>query len=87
MWRAIFIAIGLMAVIVGLESLVIETAYLYSPSETEARTFLNPITAPAIDARAWRPQEWFPWTVMSGGVITVLYAFSLPRHIHRLIEA
>lgn len=86
MWRSIFIAIGLMAVIVGLECLVIETAYIHAPSKTEARSFLNPISTPSINTREWSPQEWFPWTVMSGGVITVLYAFSLPRHIHRLIE-
>lgn len=86
MWRAIFIAIGLMAVIVGLECLVIETAYIHSPSETGSGSFFNPVRAPTIDAREWSPQEWFPWTVMSGGVVVVLYAFSLPRHIHRLIE-
>jgi hypothetical protein len=86
MWRSIFIAVGLMAVIVGLECMVIETAYLYSPSETETRSFMNPLSSAGINAREWRPEEWFPWAFMSGGVIVVLYAFSLPRHIHRLID-
>jgi hypothetical protein len=80
MCRSIFIAIGIMAVIIGIECMVIESANLYSASETRARTFLNPIGTPSSNTREWRPQEWFPWTVLSAGVIIVLYSFTLPQY-------
>ncbi|MGI9473226.1 MAG: hypothetical protein ACR2NZ_16920 [Rubripirellula sp.] len=79
MWRSIFIALGLMAIIIGLECMVIDSANLYSASETKASNFINPISTPSAETREWRPQEWFPWVIMSAGGITVLYAFTLPK--------
>jgi hypothetical protein len=79
MWRSIFIAVGIMAIIVGLECLLIDSAYLYSAAETDARSFLSPSGGPSEGIREWRPKEWFPWTVLSGGAIIVLYAFTLPK--------
>ena len=79
MWRSIFIAAGIMAIIVGVECLVIDSATLYSAAETDASSFLNPLISPATNVREWQPQEWFPWAFLSVGVITVLYAFTLPK--------
>ncbi len=83
MWRSIFIAVGVMAIILGFECLVIDSASLYSAAETKASSFVNPISAPAVDGREWRPKEWFPWAFLSGGTITVLYAFTLPKRWNR----
>ena len=79
MWRSIFIAVGIMAIIIGLECLVIDSADFYSASETEAGAFVNPVTVPASNVKQWRPKEWFPWVILSAGGITVLYAFTLPK--------
>ena len=79
MWRSIFIAVGIMAIILGVECLLIESANFYSASETNASSFINPIGDPAPDTREWRPKEWFPWAVLCGGAITILYAFTLPK--------
>lgn len=79
MWRSIFIAVGIMAIIVGLECLVIDSADLYSAAETKAGNFINPATVPAPDVEKWRPKEWFPWVILSVGAITVLYAFTLSK--------
>lgn len=87
MWRAIFIALGLMAIIIGLECLAIESAIFYKPSETRASSFINPIGQPAGDTREWRPQEWFPWLILSAGTITVLYAFTLPKRIRAVMSS
>ncbi|NND98359.1 MAG: hypothetical protein HKN47_13640 [Pirellulaceae bacterium] len=84
MWRSLFIALGIMAIIFGFECLVIDNAVLYSRSETTATSFLDPTSAPADTAREWRPREWLPWTVLSAGTIVVLYAFTLPRRWRNL---
>jgi hypothetical protein len=79
MWRSLFIALGIMAIIVGFECLVIDSASIYSASGTNARSFINPIASPSASVREWRPQEWFPWAFLSAGGITILYAFTLPK--------
>ena len=68
-----------MAIIVGFECLVIESADLYPASGTNARSFINPIGSPSANVREWRPKEWFPWAFLSAGGITILYAFTLPK--------
>lgn len=83
MWRSIFIAVGVMAIILGVECLVIDSASLYSAAETKASSFMNPIGSPSIDTREWRPKEWFPWAFLSTGTITILYAFTLPKRWRR----
>ena len=87
MWRSIFIAVGIMAIIVGMECLVIDSADFYSAGETKAGSFINPATVPASDVQQWRPKEWFPWVILSAGGITVLYAFTLPKRFGGTIAA
>lgn len=79
MWRSIFIAVGIMAIIIGLECLVIDSANLYSAADTEAGAFVNPVAVPTSNVEQWRPKEWFPWVILSAGGITVLYAITLPK--------
>ncbi|MGB7345562.1 MAG: hypothetical protein WBD20_15215 [Pirellulaceae bacterium] len=79
MWRAIFIALGIMAIIFGTECLMIDSAVLYSSEGTKAVDFFDPTGIPNNSSSEWRPKEWLPWAVASAGWITVLYAFTLPR--------
>jgi hypothetical protein len=83
MWRSIFVAAGIMFIIVGVECLVIDSADFYSAAETNARSFANPLGQPSVGTREWRPKEWFPWAFLSLGAITVLYAFTLPKRFGR----
>lgn len=78
MWRTLFIAFGVMAIILGFECLVIDSASFYSTQETSTVDFLNPAGTPGPTTKEWRPGEWMPWTVLSLGAITVVYAFTLP---------
>ena len=78
MWRTIFIAFGVMAIILGFECLVIDSANFYSSREASMVDFFDPSGAPARSTREWRPNEWMPWTILSLGAITVVYAFTLP---------
>lgn len=75
MWRAIFIALGLMAIIIGVESLFIESASFYSRGASSA--FGSGIT------RQWSPQDWFPWVVLAGGLVVIIYAYTLPQRFGR----
>ena len=68
-----------MAIILGFECLVIDSASLYTASGTNAESFLNPVGIPSANTREWRPKEWFPWAFLSAGGITILYAFTLPK--------
>ena len=52
--------LGVMAIILGFECLVIDSASLYSASGTNAESFLNPVGIPSANTREWRPKEWFP---------------------------
>ncbi len=79
MRRALFIAMGIMAIIIGLECLAIDSANFYSAKETNASTFFDPSGTPSAQTKVWQPKEWLPWTSLSVGTITILYAFTLPR--------
>ncbi len=71
MWRALFLALGISSCIIGLESLAIDKAVLKpQPAEVEG--------APPVQ-REITPPDWAPWSLMSGGVVVVLYSFTIPK--------
>lgn len=67
-----------MAVIFGLECLVIDSAVLYDGSQASAAEFINPTGVPSDSVKEWRPDDWMPWAILAFGVITILYSFSIP---------
>ncbi|MBL9093284.1 MAG: hypothetical protein JNL96_18860 [Planctomycetaceae bacterium] len=74
MWRSLFIALGISAVILGVECLLIEKAVL---ARREA-------PAAGMEQKVGRnreiiPPDWAPWSLMSTGAVTVLYSFTLRR--------
>ncbi|KAA1259689.1 hypothetical protein LF1_22240 [Rubripirellula obstinata] len=83
MWRSIFLALGIMAIVIGAECLIIDSASLYSAAETRASSFMNPAGDPSANSRVWRPKEHLPWLLMAAGTITVLYSFTLPQRFRR----
>lgn len=79
MWRAFFIALGIMSIIVGFESLLIDSANFYSSRGSTAKEFFNPSSISGQTTTTWEPKEWFPWLVLSVGALIVIYSFSLPQ--------
>jgi hypothetical protein len=80
MWRALFIAIGVTACILGVECMMIDKAILVDRGGT----------APAVDAygaaatapagkRELVPPDWAPWSLLSAGAVVMLYSFTLPK--------
>ncbi len=84
MWRSVFIALGIMAVIVGVECLFIDSATLYQPEEVRQVSLNDPaFSMSANPAKVVRPKDWMPWAFISGGIITVVYSYHLPVHYRR----
>lgn len=87
MWRAFFCAIGIVLIITGLECLLIDSAVLAAgiiddPSANMAQQATSLFAAPpqqTVD-RVFKPSEWFPWSLVASGAITLLYSISLRRN-------
>ena len=81
MWRAFFLAIGTMLVILGVECLVIDSATLAAERPipaVQAPNWFNP--EPMFDpGRIIRPPEWIPWSLLASGAVVLLYATTLPK--------
>lgn len=84
MWRALFLSLGGMLCLIGVESLILDHAVL-SPEfvkKTEAVPVYDDFgfqidTKPASESpRIVHPPEWAPWSMISTGAIVALYAFS-----------
>jgi len=73
MWRTLFIALGLYAVIVGVECLVIEKAVLAKHAAPQEAGSVGPAS------RDFVPPDWAPWSLMSVGAVTMLYSVTLPK--------
>ena len=70
MWRAFFIAIAITILILGLECMVLDHALLRAPPFShDAATF------PA--HHQVKLPDWAPWSLISGGVVMLLYSVSL----------
>ncbi|MBW3595803.1 MAG: hypothetical protein KY475_00850 [Planctomycetes bacterium] len=80
MWRSFFLAIGIFLCILGVESLAIEKAVLHSQQAPASTTGQFTRSAPA---REITPPEWAPWTLMSSGVVVLLYSFTIPRRVRQ----
>lgn len=79
MWRSFFLGVGLSLIILGAESLIVERAVL---AETASLLLESAeLTGERIvnQSRMFKRPEWVPWTLLSIGILTILYSFSLPR--------
>jgi len=83
MWRSLFIALGTMMIIIGIEAMLIDSATVYAAAESSAAEFMNPSGVPAVNTKVISPGEWTPWVILSFGAIIVLYAITLPLRWQR----
>jgi hypothetical protein len=80
-WRAFFMAVGIMLVILGLECLMIDSATLASDDPAPVSAELSLFGAQAVldPGRIIRPPDWIPWSLLASGAIVLLYAITLPK--------
>jgi len=77
MMRSFAVAAGLSLILLGAEFMIVDRlvmADLSSPASSDFESFSG-LGAPA--RRVFVPPEWAPWGLLSGGVVTVLYAATL----------
>ena len=67
MWRAMFLALGIYCVIIGLEGLALESASLKEWVTDGPRDL--------------RLEKWMPWSILSAGAIVIIYSFTIPRRV------
>jgi hypothetical protein len=60
------------------ESLAVDKAVLSGPSQAAAPGQFGAFQTPG---REFTPPEWAPWTLMSCGVVVLLYSFTIPRRM------
>ncbi len=76
MWRAFFMAIGAMLIILGVECLLIDSATLAAEQPlppAQGAAWFNP--EPFFDpSRVIRPPEWIAWSLLACGIVTLLYS-------------
>lgn len=88
MWRSFFCAIGIVLIIIGVECLLIDSAVLVAgvmddPTANmtqQAGSLFSAPTQPTVD-RVFKPSESFPWSLLAGGAIVLLYSISLRRNV------
>lgn len=68
MWRSLFLALGIMLAILGIECLLIDSASLHAASTTAQSA-----------TRTFTPSEWQTWSFIGAGALTILYAITLRR--------
>ncbi len=79
MWRAFFLAVGTYACILGAECLAIDKAVLKSRGGSGGESYLA--GGDAAPRQEIVPPDWAPWSLMSGGAVTILYSFSIPKRV------
>ena len=82
MWRAFFLAIGTMLVILGIECLLIDSATMAASQEEIApiqQSWLAMSQSVVETRKVIRPAEWTPWSFIATGAVVLLYAYTLPK--------
>ena len=88
MWRTFFLAVAISICILGVECLAVRKMVLAKqvpvpPPPVSTYEYIDPLlmvpTEPQTTNAVVQPPEWAPWSLLSMGVIVMLYALSLKR--------
>jgi len=80
MGRGLFVALGVFAIILGVQCLFVDQAVLRSPAVVQSSSNSLTLNKPT-QAKVVQPPEWAPWSLLGGGTVTILYAIALPKRI------
>jgi hypothetical protein len=70
MWRALFLALGVFTLVMGIEGLLIERFTINWNQDTPSQQVTDHTLS-----------DWVPWSLMSAGTIVILYSFTLPKRL------
>lgn len=85
LWRAFFCAVGIVLVVVGLESMLIDSATLTSkvtetPKLQASGGLFSSTPKPVVNNRVFKPTDWFPWSMVAVGSIVMIYSHAFRRN-------
>ena len=81
MWRAIFLAVGIFLMILGLECLGVERVSLKMREDTPPSSALLEDDQKVGPRRVLTPPGWAPWSLLSSGAVVCLYSFTIPLRV------
>jgi hypothetical protein len=81
MWRALFLAIGLFLMIVGLQCLMVDRVLLKLREEPLPAAWPFDTSPKVGAAKQIIPPPWAPWSLISSGAVVCLYSFTIPRRV------
>ena len=83
MWRALFLAIGISLLILGVECLAVSKFTFKARGKTE-QVVQKTIQAPPpglADRRVLVVGDHAPWSLMGLGAVVIIYAYDLPKRL------
>ncbi len=81
MWRALFLAVGIVITIVGAECLVIDEAVMIQDAPKATKSIFLTSSTPGVSRRVVRPPESAPWVLLSAGIVVLLYSVTIPQRL------
>jgi hypothetical protein len=81
MWRALFLAIGVFLIILGVQCLGVAQFTLKIHDEAPGSASLFEDTPRLGQQKILLPPPWVPWSLMSTGAVVCLYSFTLPKRV------
>lgn len=89
MARAFFIGLGIFTIVLGVQCVMIDEFRLRFQKTPEpdpapqfaSRASFSPNPPQPEDIKVQTP-DWAPWTMLSVGTVTIIYAFALPKRFN-----
>jgi hypothetical protein len=78
MWRAFFLAIGVFAILLGVQCLGVAQFTMKMTGDPTPATAPWESPGPALPKKI-NPAPWSPWSFLVTGAVVCLYSFTLPR--------
>ena len=81
MWRAMFLAIGVFLLLLGVQCLGVSQFTLKIRDEAAASANIFDTTPALGPQKIVAPPPWAPWSLMSTGAVVCLYSFTIPKRV------
>lgn len=83
MWRAFFLAVGVYLTLLGAQCLGVEKFILKAEEKVVREGPMPGEKTQVTRKKEIVPPPWAPWTLMSTGVITCIYSFTVPARVKK----
>jgi hypothetical protein len=81
MWRAMFLAMGVFLLLLGVQCLGVSQFVLKVRDEAPTAGSFLETTSAVGPQKIIAPPPWAPWSLMSTGAVVCLYSFTIPKRV------